>query len=108
MWKYRKDKIIVEYSNLTTSKLAKIGVQVAQDMWYKTVLDLFKIPNFNVEQAIKIFLVLIEVDNILQLLYTEAKYASYLTRQYADINLFQSEETQLIPQDIDYFKIPSI
>ncbi|ABE05433.1 tRNA uridine(34) 5-carboxymethylaminomethyl synthesis enzyme MnmG [Rickettsia bellii] len=94
---------------LTTSKLAKMGIQVAQDGTYKTVLDLFKIPNFDVEQAIKIFPVLKNVDNnILQLLYIEAKYASYLVRQYADINLFQSEEAQLIPKNIDYFKIPSI
>ncbi|MCC8370997.1 MAG: tRNA uridine-5-carboxymethylaminomethyl(34) synthesis enzyme MnmG [Rickettsia endosymbiont of Stiretrus anchorago] len=94
---------------LTTSKLVKMGIQVAQDGTHKTVLDLFKIPNFDVEQAIKIFPVLKNIDNnILQLLYIEAKYASYLVRQYADINLFQSEEAQLIPKNIDYFKIPSI
>ncbi|EOB10118.1 Ribosomal RNA small subunit methyltransferase G [Rickettsia prowazekii str. GvF12] len=86
-----------------------MGIQVAQDGKYKTILDLFKIPSFNVEQAIKIFPILKKQNNnILQLLYIEAKYASYLTRQYADINLFQSEEIQLIPKNIDYFKIPSI
>ena len=102
-------KSLLNTLSLTTSKLAKIGIQVAQDGTYKTVLDLFKIPNFDVEQAIKIFPILKDVDNeILQLLYIEAKYASYLVRQYADINLFQSEEAQLIPKNIDYFKIPSI
>ncbi len=102
-------KSLLNTLSLTTSKLAKIGIQVAQDGTHKTVWDLFKIPNFDVEQAIKIFPVLKDVDNnILQLLYIEAKYASYLVRQYADINLFQSEETQLIPKNIDYFKIPSI
>lgn len=104
-----KTKSLLNALSLTTSKLAKIGVQVAQDGTYKTVLDLFKIPNFNIEQAIKIFPTLKDVNNnILQLLYIEAKYASYLTRQYADINLFQNEETQLIPKNIDYFKIASI
>ncbi|KIJ88842.1 tRNA uridine-5-carboxymethylaminomethyl(34) synthesis enzyme MnmG [Rickettsia asembonensis] len=105
-----KTKSLLNTLSLTTSKLAKMGIQVAQDGTYKTVLDLFKIPSFNVEQAIKIFPMLKETqnNNILQLLYIEAKYASYLTRQHADINLFQSEEAQLIPKNIDYFKIPSI
>ncbi|AEK74126.1 tRNA uridine-5-carboxymethylaminomethyl(34) synthesis enzyme MnmG [Rickettsia conorii subsp. heilongjiangensis] len=105
-----KIKSLLNTLSLTTSKLAKMGIQVAQDGTYKTVLDLFKIPNFNVEQAIKIFPMLKETqnNNILQLLYIEAKYASYLTRQHADINLFQSEEAQFIPKNIDYFKIPSI
>ncbi|MCC8468179.1 MAG: FAD-dependent oxidoreductase, partial [Rickettsia endosymbiont of Eriopis connexa] len=105
-----KTKSLLNTLSLTTSKLAKMGIQVAQDGTYKTVLDLFKIPSFNVEQAIKIFPMLEETqnNNILQLLYIEAKYASYLTRQHADINLFQSEEVQLIPKNIDYFKIPSI
>lgn len=102
-------KSLLNILSFTTSKLAKIGIQVAQDGTHKTVLDLFKIPNFDVEQAIKIFPVLKDIDNdILQLFYIEAKYASYLVRQYADINLFQSEEAQLIPKNIDYFKIPSI
>ncbi|WP_040256791.1 tRNA uridine-5-carboxymethylaminomethyl(34) synthesis enzyme MnmG [Rickettsia hoogstraalii] len=105
-----KTKSLLNTLSLTTSKLAKMGIQVAQDGTHKTVLDLFKIPSFNVEQAIKIFPMLKETqnNNILQLLYIEAKYASYLTRQHADINLFQSEEVQLIPKNIDYFKIPSI
>ncbi|GAA5252008.1 tRNA uridine-5-carboxymethylaminomethyl(34) synthesis enzyme MnmG [Candidatus Rickettsia kedanie] len=105
-----KTKSLLNTLSLTTSKLAKMDIQVAQDGTYKTVLDLFKIPSFNVEQAIKIFPMLKETqnNNILQLLYIEAKYASYLTRQHADINLFQSEEAQLIPKNIDYFKIPSI
>ncbi|WP_419235130.1 tRNA uridine-5-carboxymethylaminomethyl(34) synthesis enzyme MnmG [Rickettsia endosymbiont of Nabis limbatus] len=102
-------KSLLNILSLTTSKLAKIGIQVAQDGAHKTVLDLFKIPNFDVEQAIKVFPVLKDIDNnILQLLYIEAKYASYLARQYADINLFQSEEAHLVPKNIDYFKIPSI
>jgi tRNA uridine 5-carboxymethylaminomethyl modification enzyme len=105
-----KTRKLLKTLSLTTSKLAKMGIQVAQDGTYKTVLDLFKIPNFNVEEAIKIFPILKEVqnNNILQLLYIESKYASYLTRQHADINLFQSEEAQLMPKNIDYFKIPSI
>ncbi|MCC8377068.1 MAG: tRNA uridine-5-carboxymethylaminomethyl(34) synthesis enzyme MnmG [Rickettsia endosymbiont of Graphium doson] len=102
-------KSLLNTLSLTTSKLAKMGIQVAQDGTYKTVLDLFKIPNFDVEQAIKIFPVLKDIDNnILQLLYIEAKYASYLVRQHADINLFQSEEAYPIPKNIDYFTIPSI
>ncbi|WP_341787301.1 tRNA uridine-5-carboxymethylaminomethyl(34) synthesis enzyme MnmG [Rickettsia endosymbiont of Cantharis rufa] len=105
-----KTRNLLKTLSLTTSKLAKMGIQVAQDGTYKTALDLFKIPNFNVEEAIKIFPILKEVqnNNILQLLYIESKYASYLTRQHADINLFQSEEAQLMPKNIDYFKIPSI
>ncbi|HJD55624.1 MAG TPA: tRNA uridine-5-carboxymethylaminomethyl(34) synthesis enzyme MnmG [Rickettsia endosymbiont of Pyrocoelia pectoralis] len=104
-----KTKVLLNALSLTTSKLAKMGVQIAQDGTYKTALDLFKIPNFNIEEVIKIFPVLKESNkNILQLLYIEAKYSAYLARQFADINLFHAEEVELIPKNIDYLKIPSI
>ncbi|XVN41087.1 MAG: tRNA uridine-5-carboxymethylaminomethyl(34) synthesis enzyme MnmG [Rickettsia endosymbiont of Argas persicus] len=105
----KKINSLLNNLSLTTSKLVKMGVQVAQDGTYKTVLDLFKMPGFSVEQVTKIFPVLEgENKNILQLLYIESKYSSYLNRQYADINLFHAEESLLIPKNIDYFKIPSI
>lgn len=45
---------------------------------------------------------------LLSLLSTEAKYAGYLIRQQADIELFREEEKQLIPLDIEYDQISSL
>ncbi|WP_341789982.1 tRNA uridine-5-carboxymethylaminomethyl(34) synthesis enzyme MnmG [Rickettsia endosymbiont of Polydrusus tereticollis] len=104
-----KAKILAASLSLTTSQLAKNGILVAQDGTYKSVLDLLAMPNFTIDQAVKIFPQLASItDNILQFLYIESKYSSYLVRQQADIRLFKEEETLLIPQNIDYSRISGL
>ncbi|MCC8369553.1 MAG: tRNA uridine-5-carboxymethylaminomethyl(34) synthesis enzyme MnmG [Rickettsia endosymbiont of Oxypoda opaca] len=104
-----KAKILAASLSLTTSQLAKNGILVAQDGTYKSVLDLLAMPNFTIDQAVKIFPQLAEINNnILQFLYIESKYSSYLVRQQADIRLFKEEETLLIPQNIDYSRISGL
>ncbi|MFY9589290.1 tRNA uridine-5-carboxymethylaminomethyl(34) synthesis enzyme MnmG [Rickettsia endosymbiont of Halotydeus destructor] len=111
----RKCQDIKEAKNLaaslsiTTSQLAKIGILVAQDGTYKSALDLLAIPNFTIDQVIKIFPQLAKINNnIIQLLYIDSKYSSYLIKQQADIQLFKQEESLLIPQSINYSKISSL
>nr|WP_253308160.1 tRNA uridine-5-carboxymethylaminomethyl(34) synthesis enzyme MnmG [Rickettsia endosymbiont of Ceutorhynchus assimilis] len=104
-----KAKILAASLSLTTSQLAKNGILVAQDGTYKSVLDLLAMPNFTIDQVVKIFPQLASInDNILQFLYIESKYSSYLVRQRADIRLFKEEETLLIPQNIDYSRISGL
>lgn len=104
-----KAKILAASLSLTTSQLAKNGILVAQDGTYKSVLDLLAMPNFTIDQVVKIFPQLAEINNnILQFLYIESKYSSYLIRQQADIQLFKQEETLLIPQNVDYSLISGL
>ena len=44
-------------------------------------------------------------DDICQQLETESKYAGYLKRQQADIDIFKKDENLKLREDIDYRKI---
>ncbi|WP_375358799.1 tRNA uridine-5-carboxymethylaminomethyl(34) synthesis enzyme MnmG [Candidatus Tisiphia endosymbiont of Neophilaenus lineatus] len=100
---------IVKTISLTTTKLANLGVSIAQDGSYKTAFDLLGLPNFGVDKTIEIFPELISLNKkILHYLCIESRYSSYLIRQNADIQLFKEEELELLDENIDYFKIPSL
>ncbi|WP_341755340.1 tRNA uridine-5-carboxymethylaminomethyl(34) synthesis enzyme MnmG [Candidatus Tisiphia endosymbiont of Ptychoptera albimana] len=100
---------IVKTISLTTTKLANLGVSIAQDGSYKTAFDLLGLPNFGVNKTIEIFPELISLNKkILHYLCIESRYSSYLIRQNADIQLFKEEELELLDENIDYFKIPSL
>ncbi|MCC8372011.1 MAG: tRNA uridine-5-carboxymethylaminomethyl(34) synthesis enzyme MnmG [Rickettsia endosymbiont of Pseudomimeciton antennatum] len=104
-----KAKNIVKTISLTTTKLANLGVSISQDGSYKTAFDLLGLPNFGVDKTIEIFPELISLNRkILHYLCIESRYSSYLIRQNADIQLFKEEELELLDDDIDYFKIPSL
>lgn len=100
---------IVKTISLTTTKLANLGVSIAQDGSYKTAFDLLGLSNFGVDKTIEIFPELISLNKkILHYLCIESRYSSYLIRQNADIQLFKEEELELLDENIDYFKIPSL
>lgn len=104
-----KAENIVKTISLTTTKLANLGVSIAQDGSHKTAFDLLGLPNFGVDKTIKIFPELVSLNRkLLHYLYIESRYSSYLIRQNADIQLFKEEELELLDDDIDYFKIPSL
>jgi len=95
--------------SLTSSQLAKLGVSISQDGAHKSAFDLIGLPNFGINKTIEIFPELSSINkNILHYLYIQSKYSSYLLRQDADIQLFKDEETALLDEEIDYFKIPSL
>jgi tRNA uridine 5-carboxymethylaminomethyl modification enzyme len=102
-------KTITSTISLTSSRLASIGMSISQDGSHKTAFELLGLPNFGINKTIEIFPELASLDSkILQYLCIESKYFSYLIRQNADIKLFKEEESELIDEDMDYFKIPSL
>lgn len=104
-----KAENIVKNISLTTTKLANLGVSISQDGSHKTAFDLLGLPNFGVDKTIEIFPKLVSLNRkLLHYLYIESRYSSYLIRQNADIQLFKEEELELLDDDIDYFKIPSL
>ncbi|WP_417905301.1 tRNA uridine-5-carboxymethylaminomethyl(34) synthesis enzyme MnmG [Candidatus Tisiphia endosymbiont of Micropterix aruncella] len=104
-----KAENIVKNISLTTTKLANLGVSISQDGSHKTAFDLLGLPNFGVDKTIEIFPELVSLNRkLLHYLYIESRYSSYLIRQNADIQLFKEEELELLDDDIDYFKIPSL
>lgn len=104
-----KAENIVKTISLTTTKLANLGVSISQDGSHKTAFDLLGLPNFGVDKTMEIFPELVSLNRkLLHYLCIESRYSSYLTRQNADIQLFKEEELELLDDDIDYFKIPSL
>ncbi len=102
-------KNILKAISLTTTELAHLGVSISQDGSHKTAFDLLGLPNFGIKKTIKIFPELVSLnEKLLYYLYIESRYSSYLIRQNADIQLFKKEELELLDDDIDYFKIPSL
>ena len=94
---------------ITTSELIKFNVAVAQDGSKKSAYQLIGLPNFNLDKTKEIFTEIADLDqSSLQYLQIESKYSVYLKRQNMDIQLFNTEEKYVIPENIDYSIINSL
>lgn len=100
---------ITKKLSITTTKLANHGVSVSQDGSYKSAFELLGLPNLTIDKIIEIFPEISLINGkTLGYISIESKYSSYLTRQNADIQLFKEEESEIIPEDIDYSLIASL
>jgi len=94
---------------ISSSVLEQKGYQVAQDGQYRSAFILLGLPNFGIDKTTEIFPIIKDIDpKILQCIYSDSKYSSYLSRQAQDIYLFKAEESMLIPHDIDYNAVLSL
>ncbi len=102
-------ELLTKSLKLTSSQLSKMGVIISQDGKYKTAHELLGIPSFGIEKTCELFPKLRSLcDKALFQQYIESKYACYLERQRADIDMFAKEENLLLPIDLDYNKISSL
>ncbi|MDP4709482.1 MAG: tRNA uridine-5-carboxymethylaminomethyl(34) synthesis enzyme MnmG [Rickettsiaceae bacterium] len=94
---------------ITSSELVKFNVAVAQDGSKKSAYQLIGLPNFGLDKTKEIFIELADLDqHSLQYLQIESKYSAYLKRQNMDIQLFNTEESYVIPENLDYSIINSL
>ena len=94
---------------ITSSELVKFKVAVAQDGSKKSAYQLIGLPNFGLDKTKEIFARLADLDEpSLQYLQIESKYSVYLKRQNMDIQLFNTEEHYVIPENLDYSIINSL
>lgn len=102
-------KELAESQIVTTHELNKMGYNVSDNGIKRTAYQILGLPGFGIDEALKIFPSLQEVDeNILLYLYIESKYSVYLKRQEVDIRSFQDEYNIEIPADIDFSLIKSV
>lgn len=95
--------------SLTTSELKKAGVLISQDGSSKTAFDLLGMINCGMEKTLDLFPEMRNFNSkILDYLFVQSKYKSYLNRQQEDIELFKKEENTFIPSNINYEDIPSL
>jgi tRNA uridine 5-carboxymethylaminomethyl modification enzyme len=94
---------------ITSSELVKFKVAVAQDGSKKSAYQLIGLPNFGLDKTKEIFAGLADLNEpSLQYLQIESKYSVYLKRQNMDIQLFNTEEHYVIPENLDYSIINSL
>lgn len=94
---------------ISSSELVKKGFSVSQDGQYRSAFMLLGLPDYDAQKVTQIFPELAKIDpKIMQYIYVESKYSSYLARQKVDIEMFKQEEDQSIPEDINYDEIDSL
>lgn len=104
-----KAKVLTETSFVTTSQLAKFGINVTQDGSRKTLFNLLGMADLSLEKISTVFPKVTKIDKkILEYIAIESKYSSYLNKQQADIELFKKEEGEIIPKNINYALIKSL
>ncbi len=102
-------KILLSEKVLTTTQLKTIGINISQDGSKKSAYQMLGLPKIGFEKTKEIFPELKKIDQkILNYIYIESKYSSYLERQNVDIKMFIDEESLVIPRDINYTFIKSL
>ncbi|MDP5110340.1 MAG: tRNA uridine-5-carboxymethylaminomethyl(34) synthesis enzyme MnmG [Rickettsiaceae bacterium] len=100
---------LLNEKKITTSQLIKFGISVSQDGSTKSAYKLLGLPNLGTSKTAEIFPEILEIKaDILNYLQIESKYSAYLNRQSQDIKLFNDEEDNFIPNEINYSLVKSL
>lgn len=89
-----------------TPELEKYGIKVKQDGTRRTAYNVMSYDNVSRETINAIWPELISIpDDTYEQLEIEARYAGYIKRQEADIDVFRKDEKLKIRDDIDYSQV---
>ncbi len=95
--------------NETPNSLRTLGFDINQDGQRRSGLDLLSYPNITFSDLEMAWPVLAGAPaDVVEQIEIEATYASYLTRQEADIQALRRDESLVLPSDLDYSTIPSL
>jgi len=87
---------------LSPSEAARHALRVKQDGRVRDGLELLRLPEITIASLAAIWPALGELRrDVVEQLEVEAHYASYLSRQVADIGAFRAEEALHLPADLD-------
>lgn len=92
---------------LTSPKnLETYGIKVKSDGTRRTVFNLMSYDDVSRETIVRIWPELKDMPEVIyEAIEIEARYAGYIKRQLADIEIFKKDENLKIKEDIDYSKI---
>ncbi|NGO49960.1 tRNA uridine-5-carboxymethylaminomethyl(34) synthesis enzyme MnmG [Allomesorhizobium camelthorni] len=94
---------------LTPSEARRHGIEVNMDGIRRSAYDLLAYPEMDMARLAEIWPELRSIGpKAAESLETEARYAVYLDRQMADVAHMRREEQRLIPDDIDFSKVPGL
>ena len=98
------DNARIKLSELTATpkELAEHDITVTQDGAKRSVVRLLAYPDVTIARLAQLWPTLGELrDDVVEQLEIEARYATYLERQNADIEAFRRDEALEIPPDLD-------
>jgi len=95
--------------NETPSELRARGLDINQDGVRRSGLDLLSYPSINFATLTGHWPELADTrQDVVEQIEIEATYATYLTRQEADIQALRRDESLALPDDLNYAGIPSL
>jgi tRNA uridine 5-carboxymethylaminomethyl modification enzyme len=104
-----KARELAKVKMLTPSEARRHGIEVNMDGIRRSAYDLLAYPEMDVARLADIWPEFRSIDpKAAESLETEARYAVYLDRQMADVAHMRREERRLIPDDIDFSKVPGL
>lgn len=102
----RQDREMVEQLLITPAGLEKYGVTVKQDGVRRSAFNVMSYPDVSRETILAIWPGLSTIPLLIyEQIEIEAKYAGYIKRQLADIEVFKKDENLRLREDIDYSQI---
>ena len=91
---------------ISPNKLDEYGIKTKKDGTKRTVFNVMSYDGVSRETISKIWPELSDMPNdVYEAIEIDAKYAGYLKRQLADIEVFKKDENLKIREDLDYSKI---
>jgi tRNA uridine 5-carboxymethylaminomethyl modification enzyme len=94
---------------LSPSAAERHGLEVKLDGVARSGLELLRLPGVDVARLVPIWPELGGVrQDVAEQLEIEARYASYLPRQEADIAAFRADDALVLPRDLDLDAIPGL
>ena len=101
-WRDRLNALFITPNELND----RYNIKTKKDGQRRSAFNVLSYADVSRETLIQIWPELAEIpDDICQQLETESKYAGYLKRQQADIEVFKKDENLKLREDIDYRKI---
>ena len=102
-------RVMAQSLTLTSSAAAKLGLRVNQDGKSRSALDLIAMPDVGVSEVERIWPEFAALPHFAkEALEADALYSGYTERQNAEIAHLRREEEYRIPEDLDYFALPSL
>ena len=104
-----RGRSLVESLIATPKELRNAGIDVNQDGVKRTASVLLSYPGITVKRLAALWPALHAVSHVVATqLEIDAKYATYLRRQEADIAAFRRDEALTLPMDLDYRHLPCL
>ena len=93
----------------TPDQLVKAGFKINRDGVHRSAFDLLRHPDIDVQRLANYWPELGALSpEVAEQVEIDARYIGYLERQEADVRAFRRDEALVLPDDLDYAKVPGL